>query len=412
MKTLKQLSAGILLMGLFVFTGCSDFNFDDWIGKYMDTDTVGTTKWTYQVPEGYTSFGTLALDHSGNVVAAIGGGTGTWKPAKLICLDPEGNFLWESIELDHAGASSPVIGADGTIYVSGFYKLYAFDGDGTKKWEHDFPLAQIGQPKVSPDGTIFVHYVGSGEYLRRLFALNPDGTVKWATDEHVSHFCDGLTVHPNGFLVFFDRSYEDPWTPAYNIIARDISDGHVVWAYPLEAGYNDTQDGYAISTDGKIYIPFFKNVNTGLNSLLVLEADGTLFKLIGLHDSYHSGIPCISSDGILYHTNTNRGLEAISTDGQILWEHTMLGGQMLALDKKGNMYLNSASGLQVISSAGELKNDLKIATNSQSPAISGTGVVYVISEGFPAVITAVKGYAGLAQGWPRSYGNNQNTGSR
>ena len=72
--------------------------------------------------------------------------------------------------------SSPAIGADGTIYVgSGDDNLYAVNPDGTQKWA--FPTGNYieSSPAIGADGTI---YVGSDD--DNLYAINPDGTQKWA----------------------------------------------------------------------------------------------------------------------------------------------------------------------------------------------------------------------------------------
>jgi len=71
--------------------------------------------------------------------------------------------------------SSPAIGMDDTIYVgSADGNLYAINPNGTQKWA----LATGGSiyyssPALAADGTV---YVGSGSSL---FAVNPNGTQKW-----------------------------------------------------------------------------------------------------------------------------------------------------------------------------------------------------------------------------------------
>jgi outer membrane protein assembly factor BamB len=72
--------------------------------------------------------------------------------------------------------SSPAVGKDGTIYVgSQDFNLYAVNPDGTLKWK--FPtgfFASPSSPAVGKDRTI---YVGSQD--TNLYAVNPDGTLKW-----------------------------------------------------------------------------------------------------------------------------------------------------------------------------------------------------------------------------------------
>lgn len=411
MKRLPTLIRLTPLLFIFQLLGCSMDSFTDWIDSYVDKDTVGTQKWTYTLEAEYTVFGLLAADKSGNVIASIGGGTGTWKPAKLIAISPEGELLWETQELDHNAAGSPVIAADGTIYTVGYYKLYAFNSDGTLKWTHEFPEAQIGQPKVAPDGTIFVNYIGSGSYYRKLFALNAQGQVIWSTPDNVSHFCNGLTIHPSGYLVFFDRSFENPYIATYHIVARDFTSGMVRWTYTLTAGYENTHEGFAITSEGNIIIPFQVNPNTRRCNLIVLTGAGLLTGNITMYEP-SSGIPSVAADGTIFITQQSKGLEARDRSGQVLWEKQILVGNMVAIDKQNNVYLTSGESTRIYSSTGELKMELPISSNGYSPLITGSGNVYVAGNGFPGKIYAFKGYTGINSGWPRGYGNNQNTGGR
>jgi outer membrane protein assembly factor BamB len=83
---------------------------------------------------------------------------------------------------------SPAIGADGTIYVSnvgaGAYApaLYAINPDGTQKWAFS-PLTESAptrstSPAIGADGTIYFgtsSTFGTGDF----YAVNPDGSQKW-----------------------------------------------------------------------------------------------------------------------------------------------------------------------------------------------------------------------------------------
>ena len=76
----------------------------------------------------------------------------------------------------------PSIGADGTIYVGSYanavigpFLLYAVNPDGSEKWA--FPtLAPVGysSPAIGADGTIYVTSLDDNVY-----AINPNGTERW-----------------------------------------------------------------------------------------------------------------------------------------------------------------------------------------------------------------------------------------
>jgi hypothetical protein len=100
-------------------------------------------------------------------------------------LAPDGTQKWAfGVAGDGNIASSPAIGADGTIYVgshAGY--VYAINPDGTQKWT----FATIGaasstfgvdsSPAIGADGTVYV-----GSWDGHLYAINPDGSQKWAFD--------------------------------------------------------------------------------------------------------------------------------------------------------------------------------------------------------------------------------------
>jgi len=81
----------------------------------------------------------------------------------LYAISPEGDQLWKSAALfgETLYHTSPVIGADGLIYVRMGSRLYAMDpADGSEKWN----IASIGEgtyssPLISQDGTL---YLGRG----------------------------------------------------------------------------------------------------------------------------------------------------------------------------------------------------------------------------------------------------------
>ncbi len=87
-----------------------------------------------------------------------------------------------SVEAFGSGAA---IGSDGTLYVQSTVDgsqgyLYAFDPKGAKKWTYPIPAALpasvISTPAIAADGAV---YVGGND--GRLYAINSDGSLRWAT---------------------------------------------------------------------------------------------------------------------------------------------------------------------------------------------------------------------------------------
>ena len=115
--------------------------------------------------------------------------------------------------------SSPAIGPDGTIYLptgmlnedtAGF--LYAINPDGTLKWRTTLAgLPSHTTPTVATDGTIYVHVNGNEgniAAIEKLYAINPNGTQKWVfkpngdTASLTSHAQSAPAVAADGTIYF------------------------------------------------------------------------------------------------------------------------------------------------------------------------------------------------------------------
>ena len=90
---------------------------------------------------------------------------------------PQTNNVKWSFDTGDRVYSSPAIGEDGIIYVGSedTHKVFAINLDGTKKWEYSTGGTVYSSPAIGSDGTI---YIGSND--RYLYALNPDGSLKWS----------------------------------------------------------------------------------------------------------------------------------------------------------------------------------------------------------------------------------------
>ena len=123
----------------------------------------GTLKWRFQTNGGVWSSpaigsdGTLYVGTLANRFYAVNSdGTLKW-------WYPTGGVL-----------ASPAIAEDGTIYIStNDNYLYAITPTGSLLWKYNLYSQGPHSPLVGADGTI---YIGSQTHLR---ALNPDGTIRW-----------------------------------------------------------------------------------------------------------------------------------------------------------------------------------------------------------------------------------------
>ncbi len=72
---------------------------------------------------------------------------------KLYALNPDGSKKWE-LWTGGVQKPSPVIDAEGTIYLGVNDLFYAIGSDGTQKWNFGHPLIQ-GTAAIAADGMVY-----------------------------------------------------------------------------------------------------------------------------------------------------------------------------------------------------------------------------------------------------------------
>jgi outer membrane protein assembly factor BamB len=313
-----------------------------------------------------------------------------------------GQLKW-SFTTDGPIFSSPVIGSDGTIYVSSQdYKLYAINQDGSQKWNFTTNGPVHSSPAISSDGTI---YVGSQDH--NLYAINPDGTQKWifttgggvdsspiiSSDGtiYVGSFDNKLyAINPNGTKKWsFTTGLWVDSSPAIGIdgtiyIGSDDNrlyainpDGNEKWSFTTQSWVVSSP---AIDSDGTIYVGSFDH------NLYAINPNGTekwIFKTGWPVDSS----PAIVSDGTIYIGSYDHNLYAINPDGTQKWNFST--GNSIesspAIGYDGIIYVGSDdSKLYAIKSDGTEKWNFSTGLNIErsSPAIGSDGMIYVGSNDF------------------------------
>lgn len=171
-----------------IYVGVNQCTWSEWPKAYLYAlDSAGHQKWLYECAE---VLAPPAVDQQGNVYfpqdvvkPMIPPGYTDPVPAhsnSLVVLNHQGVEIWK-IPLIIDTCTSPVIGADGTLYigVNDSYRseslLQAIGQNGTVKWT--FPAGDEihSTPAVGADGVI---YFGSDD--KKLYAVNPDGGERWS----------------------------------------------------------------------------------------------------------------------------------------------------------------------------------------------------------------------------------------
>lgn len=115
----------------------------------------GVLQWSQDLGGGYAT-GAVAADGTTLYLKA-----GAYDSRKLMALDANGNTLWE-FNLGTAVDDAPVVGSDGTIYVSRGSSVSAINANGTELWTLSLDLGEEGHyystswPIIGGDGIVYV----------------------------------------------------------------------------------------------------------------------------------------------------------------------------------------------------------------------------------------------------------------
>ncbi len=237
----------------------------------------GMYKWDFVTLAGDMIISSPAIGADGTIYVGSGSVLTETPDVRLYAIYPDGTEKW-SFWTEGPVMSSPAIGADGTIYVvssevyMGLYygNLYAIKPDGTKKW--DFALGwnggddyEMSSPVIGADGTIYV----GGANARCLFAINPDGTYKWhfETLEAVTGSpaigADGTIYVGVGYIGVGPEDFR-PDGALYAITPNGTQKWP--WAYGMEGPVVSSP---AIGADGTIYVGCVGRSTTGGGGQLI-----------------------------------------------------------------------------------------------------------------------------------------------
>lgn len=230
-----------------------------------------------------------------------------------------------------ASASSPVIGADGTIYVGTLAgELVAIAAHGiSKKWSARTNDTSGSSPAIAQDGTI---WVGSSDH--KLYGINPaDGSIKTAFDlgaevKGSSPVVGGdgtvYVATADGKLHAVTKDGAEKW-PAYATGGAITTSSPAVYAGAVYIGSEDkklhavsTKDGTkrwtydtlgvvgtpVIGPDGTVY------VGATDSRLYAITSKGTLFFAVNVRGRVRGAPPALSPGPTLYVT-TDKGVLAI-----------------------------------------------------------------------------------------------------
>jgi outer membrane protein assembly factor BamB len=314
-----------------------------------------------------------------------------------------------TLNLASGKLGSPVLAADGTIYVPGNVNdtLYAVTADGRLQWSFTGKKL-VDEQFVAPvvvdrSGMI---YFGSTQNI--FYAVNPDGSLRWSLAlggpiRYSANLGNNGTIYvaANDFRLY-------ALTP----------NGNIQWSVSLEQRPGNAP---AIASDGTIYVvadDFLKGyAPNGTRRLNVSCVDmGLLYGLVvdGFELIYVSGLesnhvraisnsgatrweykfpasfgapqlPALGKDGALYFSSVKTGeLFALNHNGTKRWSYSQSSAPYLtelAIDDSNNVYIVSDEhGLTSVSADGRLRWTLPDVHCQFSPGFGADGTLYVATD--------------------------------
>ena len=242
--------------------------------------------------------------------------------------------------------NSPAIGKDSTIYFCSSLEtvnngqtsfLYALDFNGNLKWKfqiHDMsnPNTKVaGSPLIAADGTI---YVGSPDH--HLYAVNPDGTLKWkfTADDGIGIL--GMNIGLDGAIYFIDDSY--------NLYAVNPN-GSLRWKVD---GYHKFQTvgaaGISFAPDGNtLYVGVVGTTESDTaTGLAAVDLNGKVKWFFRSGAAY--GTPLVDNDGNIFYgagsdQESDGAVLSVTSEGKLRWKYLGISSMPdLAMDYDGNVY--------------------------------------------------------------------------
>jgi outer membrane protein assembly factor BamB len=291
----------------------------------------------------------------------------------------------------------PAVDKDGTIYIStGIFRwtdwgsLYAVNPDGTVKWSFDCQNNAYS-PVIGQNGMVFIQ-----DFHNTVYAVATTGELKWKFNDF-----------ENKLIVFYDMGQRIPavgsdgtvYIASDGLYALNPENGNKLWRFNPLLGKSCRQSP-VIGQDGTIYI-FIHQCD-----FYAVNPDGTekWHAKLDHEDEMTFSCPAIDKEGVLYipaEKGLNGFVYAFNSDGTRRWKYTVEGfGRTVrsapAFGADGTIYITTKSGgydtpskLIALSPSGskiwefivETFHGINAADDTYAtPSIGADGMIYFGSE--------------------------------
>ncbi|MGE5702864.1 MAG: PQQ-binding-like beta-propeller repeat protein [Clostridia bacterium] len=279
--------------------------------RLMAFNNLGVLKWEYPVGQ---------VIHTNPVIGKDGSiyfGTSN----TLFALSSEGEKKWAlDFDGDPYTVISPFIGGDGTIHLKNpDGKHVAVSADGEIVWEREYGERQLSStPVIGRDGTIYMTTIDS------VFAADARGRIKWEVSLDPESGYD--EIHRSPVIGDDGTIFYTSW----HSVGAITPDGKLVWQNENE---DEILTSVALSKEGTLYYATFE-------SFKAVNKDGSpKWSLKIKHYSSSAPTPLVDKDGTVYITDGSAYMCALTVDGKIKWKAYAPGyPKGIALSADGTIY--------------------------------------------------------------------------
>jgi len=298
----------------------------DIMGKFYAINPItGKPKWVYdtynyELGQGGI-FSSAAIVSDGTIYFSAFGGS------YLYALTPTGKLKWKyQIGGLNTGGSAPIIGSDGTIYLTdGQNKIFAVNPDGTEKWKVSVDTANsISPPAMASDETIYIT-AGSG-FAVDLYAVDAGGNLRKVSEN--LHATTGQTISIDENDVIYAGS-----TGALNAV--NPANDSISWSYPTGL----VTGSAAIEPSGNVY------VGAQTSILYALKSDGTFSWIFSTGNEIRN-CPIVDSKGIIYFGSGDKKIYAVDSEGNFKWSYELsdVTNSSPIMGSDGTVYITTNDG--------------------------------------------------------------------
>lgn len=352
-------------------------------------DTGMTVNYGYRALEGYIN---LVTTKDGNVIPDEG--SFIIRKDHTLRSVAEQKVLWRYNTPMPAYFAVPAVGADKTVYFSTGLSsiqngtLYALNPDGTLKWSWTHSTV-LFSPVIGTDGNIYIQ-----DFYSKLFSLNPSGIIRWSYDqfrynyfENVGQRCPAIGSDGTVYIAGCGLHAVDPASGSRKWVAYEV----------LSAKASPS-----IGPDGTIYAVFSQDLVVAVNP------DGTEKWNNSFTYAWEMSFasPAIDNNGVIYFSSEARyentdysNIYAFNTsDGSLKWKYPVEGERFVraspVIDYNGNIIIatkangmDKLAGVVAISSDGQKVwsytiENVHITDDDiySTPSIDNNGLIYFAAE--------------------------------